>query len=815
MESTSKTDRADESRWSEFWETENIYGYAPTLEKPRFSIDTPPPTVSGSIHIGHVFSYTQAEVIARFKRMQGFNVFYPFGFDDNGLPTERLVEKELEVKGSTMDSGDFTAKCYEITAASRLKMRQLWKSLGLSVDWNLEYSTISPEVQRISQRSFIELLEKGRIQRKESPALWCPECQTSLAQADVEDKDLDSQFHKIRFRLEDGKEIVIATTRPELLRACVGVFVHPEDERYKDIIGKTITTPLGDNVRIIADDKVSITKGTGVVMCCSYGDETDLYWIKKHKLEEKIIIGKDGKMDALDDHGETRKVPIKAKRKEVLQRLREQGDIIQSENIKHSVGVHERCDTPVEILPVNQWFIEILDLKEKLIAAADQIKWHPEYMKTRYVQWVSGLNWDWCVSRQRFYGVPLPVWISKKNGEIILPGKDQLPVDPRVDMPAVLPAGHSSEDIIGESDVLDTWATSSLTPQINGKWGEKGDRMPEIFPMDLRPQAHDIIRTWLLYTVIQSDLHHGELPWGDVMISGHVQKKKGEKISKSRDHKAMSPEELIAKYSADAVRYWACGARTGTDVVFDEKEIVNGKRLVIKMLNAGKLIVKNLDGFNPKENLDENELSDIDKWILARVQETAAIMRRHLEDYEVGLARSEFEKFFWNDYCGNYLEIVKGRLYGNLDTADDVAKNGRISAQYTLYKSFLAVIKLIAPYLPFITEEIYQGYFREFEGEKSLHITEQSREEAHLDPEIGERMVIFTDILDHVRRFKAQNSMGAGKEIEAIVFEGTRRQIASISPVLRDLLGVTKAKKFNAKETEEVFAKPTIACVKE
>lgn len=790
-----------EPKWRDFWQQEEVYKFDRESELPIYSIDTPPPTISGAIHVGHIFSYTQAEVIARFRRMQGRNLFYPFGFDDNGLPTERLVEKELGIKGSEMPRQEFIDKCLELTTKYRKQFRELWQALGISADWNLEYSSISQPAQRISQKSFLELLAKGHVQKKDSPALWCTECQTSVAQAEVDDKELDSQFHDIRFKLEDGSDLTIATTRPELLPACVAVFVNPNDQRYAHLIGKKATTPLGDQVEILTDEKVSVEKGTGIVMCCTYGDETDMYWVKKYNLPEKVIINRDGTVK--NDDPESGKVSVWQARKKMVATLTEKGDVTNSRPIKHSVGVHERCGTPMEILPVSQWFINVIEIKQKLLENADRINWHPPHMKKRYIQWVENLKWDWCISRQRFFGVPVPVWYSKKTGEMILPDSSQLPLDPQFDRPAVLPEGHTYDDIEPDKDVLDTWATSSMTPEINAHWGEDDSLHDKLHPMDLRPQAHDIIRTWAFYTIVKSELHHGDIPWRDIMISGHVQAKKGEKISKSKGNTRMSPEELIQQYSADAVRYWACGATLGKDTLFDEKEIQNGKRLVTKLWNAAQFATMNLSDFNPREEFNEDGLEATDKWILLRVQEVADKMYEYLGNYEVGLARAEFEKFFWGEFCDNYLEIIKDRIYQPEKREDGV--NKKKSAQYALYKAFSAILKLIAPYLPFITEEIYQNYFRQFEEAKSLHITQQPHglvQTTGNEQEVLGGMQLFKEMIAGVRKFKTDSKIRLGEEIEATIIEGTRAQIQLLLPFLDDIRSVTKSRRVDCQERE-------------
>lgn len=775
-----------EPKWQKFWEEEGVNRFDKDSKKPTYSIDTPPPTISGNIHIGHIFSYTQAEVIARYKRMRGFNVFYPFGFDDNGLPTERLVEKELEIKGSEMERKAFVEKCLQVTDKYRKLFKGLWQSVGLSVDWNIEYSTISPFVQKISQESFLDLYKKGLVVRRSSPALWCTECQTSVAQAEVEDKEFDSVFYQINFYSADKKPVVIATTRPELLPACVAVFVHPGDERYKDLPGTELETPLGERVKVYADEKVNPEKGTGVVMNCTYGDETDMEWVKEYKLPEKIILDRRGKIEGAS---------LKEAREKIVAQLREGGHIVAEEKIVHSVGVHERCGTPMEILSLPQWFVEILDKKKKFIERGDEIAWYPEYMKKRYVQWVENLKWDWCISRQRFFGIPIPVWYSKKTGEIILPSEDQLPIDPQVDWPREFPAGHVKEDIIPDVDVLDTWATSSLTPQINDAWREREGIKETLLPMSLRPQAHDIIRTWAFYTIVKGEYHKNAIPWKDVVISGHVLAAKGQKISKSKANTKIAPESLIKQYSADAVRYWTCGASLGKNIFFDEDEIRAGKKLVIKLWNASRFAIGNLSGFDPAAEFNKADLTWSDRWILLRLDQTAKTMTRHLDKYEFGLARIEFEKFFWGDLCDLYLEMIKARIYEPERFENGEAK--KRSAQYALYQALNGALKLVAPYLPHITEEIYQGYFKEFEKAKSIHLSPYPGEGFFLTDEsesILKGMQMFAELNVGVRQAKAEHKKRLNEEIKKVVVRAPDEDLKILSNFEDDVKGITRAR---------------------
>lgn len=782
-----------ESYWQKFWEDNWVYKFDPQSSKPIYSIDTPPPTVSWKIHVWHIFSYTQAEVIWRYQRMLGKNVFYPFGFDDNWLPTERLVEKDTGKKPTDIWRQAFSDLCLEVTEKYRDQFKNLWKSIWLSVDWNLAYSTVSKEVQKISQTSFLKLFEKWIIYRKLFPALRCHECKTCVAQAEVEDKEFDSVFYDQVFTLEDWSEVIVATTRPELLPGCVAVFVNPKDERYTNLVWKKIYTPIGVQVDILADEKVAIDKWSWVVMCCTYWDETDMYWVQKHNLSERII---------LDEHGHLRNswvegmdwLFLKKGREFIVQKLKAEWKIRSEKPITHAVWVHERCSTPMEFIPISQWFIKILDRKQDMLTLADKINWYPEYMRKRYIDWVENLKWDWCISRQRYFGIPIPVWYSKKTWEMILADVDQLPVDPLKSKPMNLPQWHTYDDIEAEEDVLDTWATSSLTPLINVKWEQDWSIEDMLMPMSLRPQAHDIIRTWALYTIIMSMFHRNDIPFKDIMISWHVLAGKWEKISKSKGNAKHSPEELIKIYWADPIRYWACWWWLGKNIVFDEEEIKNWLRLVTKLWNASNFVFMNLSDFDPNTSIKADDMELLDLWILKRVEELSRIMKKNLDGYEFSPARMEFEKFFWSEFCDNYLEIVKDIIY-----KPENYKNGdrkKLSSQFALYHSLLGILKLISPIIPHITEEIYQSNYKDHVGIISIHNTllpDVMIEWWNFEYLNTETKKLF-EIVDMMRKFKSDNNIKLGQQVMKIIISWSSDQINDLKKYSDNIMAVTKAK---------------------
>ena len=701
-----------EAKWLNYWKEKSVYKFVPD-ERKVYSIDTPPPTVSGNIHIGHIFSYSQTEMLARYKRLRGYNVFYPFGFDDNGLPSERLVEKEQGKKASEIGREAFSKLCYDTTDKYEAQFKELFSRMGVSADWDLQYKTVSPSTIKISQTSFLDLVKKGHCYHKEAPALWCNECLTSIAQAELETKTIKTTFNYVNFETVETKEkFTIATTRPELLPAIVAVFVNPEDEKHKHLIGKTAHIPIVDvNVPIMADEKVAIDKGTGVVMCCTFGDQTDIEWWKKYNLPLKNIFTSDGKISAsVPNYGGLK---IKEARKKIVEDLQNGGFIVKIEELEHEVQTHERCGKEVEYAVMNQWFIDIMNHKEDFLRMGNEIKWHPEHMHSRYNDWVKNVAWDWCISRQRYFGVPFPVWYCKDCNEPIFADVEDLPVNPLQDKPKVTKCPKCGcTEFRPETDVMDTWATSSVTPLINMKYGEKDNYENILKPMSLRANASEIIRTWDFYTIVKSFYHFGMKPWENVMISGFVMASKGEKISKSKGNSKVEPIDIVNQYSADIVRYWAGSGRLGTDIVFSEETLDRGRKLINKIWNVAKFIEMHLQDF---EDRDFQNYEYIDKWILGKYQEMEAGFIKYLDEYEVGLALNHLEKFFWN-FCDNYVEIVKHRLY----RPEEFGVEPRYSGQKTVYMILYKLLQDFSIFFPFITEEIYQEIYHK---EKSIHLT--------------------------------------------------------------------------------------------
>ena len=780
----------NEKEMQKLWEEKKAYKFKGIDERSVYSVDTPPPTISGKLHVGHIFSFTQSEMIVRYHRLKGENVYYPFGFDDNGLPTERLVEKEEGIFAKDLPRSEFIEKCTSTKDKYIKEFQDLFKRLGISADWDLGYDTINELSRKISQRSFIDLVKKGKAYKKEMAVLWCPCCQTSIAQAELENKDVKSHFNYINFSV-DNKNLKIATTRPEFLGGCVGIFVNPNDERYKDLIGKTATVPLYNNqVPIIADEKVAIDKGTGVVMCCTFGDQTDMEWQKEYNLPIKKVMQADGTINPeVAIIGGMKTLDARMK---IVEELQKQGLLVKSEKIEHSVSTHERCGNEIEIINSPQWYIDILSIKDELIKAADEINWHPESMKTRYLDWVNNLKWDWCISRQRYFGVPFPVWYCKECGDVMIPEDKELPLNPLEHNP------HGAckcgcKEFIPETAVMDTWATSSVSPFINMKYGEDDERK-FLYPMSMRSHAHEIIRTWTFYSIVKSLYHTGQVPWKNLMISGFVLAKKGEKISKSKNNSKMSPNDLLDTYGADMIRYWTASNKLGTDTWFDTKDIESSKRFMNKLWNSAKFVDMHIKDADLSE---EAELQSIDKWLISRCHETFEKYQQQMEKYEMGLARQEIDKFFWNDLCDNYLEIAKERLYNPNNKYGDSQK----AAQQTLATVFLEILKMYSPFVPHITEYIYQELYKsklKVEFLSTSKFTELPYDKKYI--EFGDAM---KKVVGDVRKYKTERNLSMKEPIEELKISTSLDNIRCLRDSILDIQSCTRAEHIDVEKSTE------------
>jgi len=791
-----------ETRCRELWEDEKIYAFSQTERRRVFSVDTPPPYVSAAhLHIGHAMSYSQAEFLVRYKRMQGHNVFYPMGFDDNGLPTERFVEKKYKIKQGTMHRSEFIELCLKETKEGAKEYEHLWRALGLSVDWNLGYSTINSHCQKTAQRSFIELHGMGVTKRCEDPIIWCPHCNTSLSQADVETLERKGKIHDVAFKAKDGSDLVIATTRPELIPACVALYCNPEDERYKHLAGSKAVVPLfGHEVPILQDEHVDIEFGTGLMMVCTFGDIEDVERWRRDNLELRIVFTKNGRINEIG--GEFEGLTILEARKRITEALKESGDLRGTKSLKQFVGAHERCDTPVEFQISPQWFINVLDYKDEFLKRGEELNWFPKFMHARYKDWVEGLKWNWNISRQRFYGVPFPVWYCEENKHVILPAIGDLPIDPTEDSPPVSKCPEcGSENIIPETDVMDTWMTSSLTPLINSGWADKPEN--GIYPMSLRVQAFEIIRTWLFYTIVKSHFHSESLPWENVMISGWGLNEQGKKISK-RDlekhtdkdgYNKYDPYLVIKRYGADSLRYWSASANLGSDLRYNEKQVKQGRRLLVKLWNASRFVISQTGsdiGRIIRMPVPIVERGIIDRWIVSRSNMTVEKVTEAFENYEYSKGLSAIEHFFWNDFCDNYLEFVKDLFWA----PEEYAEHSRRNASCTMVEMIRVILSLYAPFVPFVTEELYQRIFREHEGTKSIHITKWPV--AVSKTTIPEDMLFLLEFSKSVRRLKTERKIKQTKRFERMEIEvdGQERK-SQMERVWPEIKCIARADKLN------------------
>lgn len=758
-----------EPKWITYWEQEGIYRFNPNHNGNIYSIDTPPPTVSGKMHIGHAFGYTQQDIIARYKRMRGHNVFYPFGTDDNGLATERLIEKEKKVRSAKMEREEFITLCLNTLNELRPGFIQDWKNIGISADFSIFYSTIDDHSRKLSQKTFLELANKGLVYRKEAPVIWDTVFQTAIAQAELVDVERQSYFNDITFTGENGKNIIIGTTRPELLGACVALFAHPDDERYKDLFGKTATTPLYKHtVPILSDEKADPEKGTGIVMCCTFGDQTDIEWYKKHNLPLKTVIGKDGRMTK--DSGKYEGMTVKDARKAIVEDLKNAGLLVNRKEITQTVNVGERSNEPVEIIHSPQWYIKYLDKKDHFKRAAKDITWHPEHMRHRLDNWIDGLNWDWSISRQRKFGVPIPVWYDK-DGNVYYADESQLPVDPLKDKPLNAP---EDAELTPETDVFDTWFTSASTPFLAIELIDNPIK-DKLFPMSLRPQGHDIINFWLFYTLVKSHLLHNANPWENVTINGWVLDPKGQKMSKSKGN-VVAPQDVVEKYSADALRYWAGGSKLGDDLPYQEKDLKTGDKFVTKLWNASKFATMNLEGYD----YTGNATKQIDNWALTRLSKTITEATAFMDNYEYARAKLTIEQFFWSDFCDNYLELIKNRIY------DPKTPEEKKSAQYTLSTCLSAIIRLMAPFTPFITEELYHKYLKEREQAKSVHLLPWP-DAPKQDDQAEQAGNTAVEILAAVRKKKSEHKISMKAPVKKLIIESD----TDLTGILDDLKATT------------------------
>ncbi len=819
-----------EQRWAAQWELDGIYRFDDSAVRADvFSIDTPPPTVSGSLHMGHVFSYTHTDTIARFQRMCGKSVFYPMGWDDNGLPTERRVQNYYGVRcdptqayqadfeppfrgeppknhhAIPISRPNFLELCDELVEIDEQIFESLFRRLGLSVDWNHLYATIDERSRRVSQRAFLRNLARGEAYSHDAPTMWDVDFQTAVAQAEMEDRERPGAYHKIAFHQSDGSgDVLIDTTRPELLAACVALVAHPDDARYQPLFGSTVRTPLyGVEVPVLAHELAQPDKGTGIAMICTFGDTTDVIWWRELDLNMRPIIGRNGRILAETPEGVDAEtyativgLNVKQAQRAVVEQLQASGEILgEPDPLQHPVKFYEKGDRPLEIVTSRQWYIRNggrdADLRKALVERGNEITWHPRHMQHRYENWVEGLNGDWLVSRQRFFGVPIPIWYAlDADGEPdydspVVPDESQLPIDPSTDVPAGYTAEQRNQPngFMGDPDVFDTWATSSLSPQIAGLWEEDGaDLFDRIYPMDMRPQAHDIIRTWLFATVVRSHHEHGKPPWAHAALSGWILDPDRKKMSKSKGN-VVTPIDLFDQYGTDAVRYWAGSARPGTDTAFSEDQMKVGRKLANKLLNVSKFVLS--FGAVPEGTLATDP---VDLSMLAKLDAVIDEATNAMATFDYARALERTESFFWW-FCDNYVELVKGRAYAT--RGDDPAN----SARAALLTALSAIQRLFAPILPFAAEEAW-GWW----NETSVHIqpwpqaTGSDGDAGLIDPTI--------ELLGHVRRAKTEAKVSQRGEVASLQVSAPANVHSALAAGRADLLDAGSILEFTVDDAD-------------
>ncbi|MCG8590256.1 MAG: valine--tRNA ligase [Proteobacteria bacterium] len=842
-----------ERRWNEVWQKGGVYHWDPMRSRAEtFVVDTPPPTVSGELHVGHLFSYTQTDVIARYQRMRGKNVFYPMGWDDNGLPTERRVEnffhvrcdprepyvEDLQIAEATakvrkgrprsVSRQNFIELCDQLVAVDEKAFLELWQRVGLSVDWRQLYATIDDHCRRTAQYSFLDLHAKGRVYQQLAPFQWDVDDQTAVSQAESEERNVPGAYHHIEFAVEESdRSFVIATTRPELLGACVGVTAHPDDERFADLFGRRAVTPLFHApVPIFPSDKADPEKGTGILMVCTFGDQTDVEWWRQEGLPLREVVSRAGRLleieygegvfeslrpDAANRaSAELAGLTVARAREKVVELLRDEaasatggGAPLQREPeaIEHAVKYYERGKRPLEILPTRQWFCRLLDRKPELLAKGEEIEWHPPFMHVRFRDWTENLGLDWCLSRQRYFGVSIPVWYPvDAAGEPdydnpLLPEASALPVDPMIHTPP----GYEEDQrgrpggFVGEPDIFDTWFTSSLTPQISSRWVDDPERHAHLFPADVRPQAHEIIRTWAFYTIAKAALHEDQVPWKHILLSGWILDPDRKKMSKSKGN-VVTPMALLDKYTTDGARYWAASARLGVDTALDEKVFKIGKRLATKIFNASKFVLSQEAEVHPIAD-------ELDRAFVAKLQELVERVTRSFDDFNYAAALAETESFFWTHFTDTYLELAKPRAW------DGEEPRARGSAVAALRLGLSVLLRLFAPALPYIAEETWSWAFAEETGEATIHRAPWPGAgdfEGIAPPDGAQSFDLAVACHAAIHKAKADAAVSMGREAESLVLVANAATLEAVKPVLGDVLAATRCRAHRLEASAEL-----------
>ena len=838
-----------EGRWDAAWEEHGTYRFDRTKTRDEvFSIDTPPPTVSGSLHVGHVFSYTHTDTVARYQRMRGSEVFYPMGWDDNGLPTERRVQNYYGVRcdpslphdptfEAPADAGDpqaikkrreinisrrnFVDLCHRLTAEDEKAFEALWRHLGLSVDWSQTYATIDERSQRLAQRAFLGNLARGEAYQMEAPSLWDVTFRTAVAQAELEDRDRPGAYHKLIFHAADGSDVQIATTRPELLVSCVALVAHPDDERYRPMFGHCVTTPVfGIEVPVLAHELADPEKGTGIAMICTFGDTTDVTWWRELDLPVRAVIDRSGRFAreapafveteaGLAAYERLAGKTVFSAQEEMAAILNETGEVVgDPEPITHPVKFFEKGDKPLEIVTSRQWYItnggRNPDLQGALIARGDEMAWHPPYMQARYTNWIEGLNGDWLISRQRFFGVPLPLWYALDDAgepaydEPITPDPADLPIDPASDTAPGYTEDQRGQPngFMGDPDVMDTWATSSLSPQIACGWDGDDDLFSRTYPMDMRPQAHDIIRTWLFSTAVRSHLEEDAAPWRHCALSGWVLDPDRKKMSKSKGN-VVTPMGLLEQYGSDAVRYWAASGRPGTDTAFDDGKMKIGRRLAIKILNASRFVLGFGSDSDQAGSIDASAVTNpLDQAMLASLANLVNEATTAFEGFDYARSLERTETFFWS-FTDDYVELVKSRAY----EGDEA---GAASARNSLRMALSTVLRLFAPILPFVTEEVWFWWQEGSIHRQAWPDADEIRAAAgNGDPAVAE---VAAAALAELRRHKTNAKRSLVTPVVAATITDTADRLDLLRRALTDVAAAARAKHIDLCEGDSLSA---------
>ncbi len=787
-----------EERWQDFWEDEKVYHFDPGSKKEPFTIDNPPRYASGPLHAGHAVHYTHIDFVARYKRMRGYNVMFPLCFDVNGMPIEVRVEKKYNIRMREYDRHEFIKLCEEFANGNIAEMTRQFKIFGESMDPSVYYQTDAKYYRRLTQISFLRLFHDGRIYKANHPVNWCPRCGTALAESEVEYQDNITKLNTILFSVADEPErkVEIATTRPELLCTCQLVAVHPDDERYKDLVGKELVTPIFDRtVPVVADEIVEKEFGSGVVMICTIGDKEDLRWVFKYGLDLMKGIDEQGKMTEIA--GQYKGLDIKDARERIIQDMKEYGLLVKQEDNPQNVGSCWRCSTTIEYLQVPQWFVKIMDMKEEVLKTADKVEWFPEFMKVRLREWVNSLSWDWVISRQRYFATPIPVWECLECGAPVLPAEEDCYVDPTIDKPPVEKCPQCGGGLKGSEEVFDTWMDSSITPLYNSFWGRDEKMFKKLYPMSLRPQSHDIIRTWAFYSIVRGLNLAGDRPWDTIMMGGFILAPDGTPMHASKGN-AVDPLEYHREFGADPIRYYAATCTLGKDHPFRIKDVKRGAQIVRKLYNMERLLSQAFSDLRPEELIAINErvrsdasvLKPVDKWVLNDLSHVIDNATKAAELYQFDKTVKAVVDFMWLEVADHYLEIVKHRL-----------KNKEIGTIYTAYNIGLTIPKLLAPFLPHIAEEVYQEHFKKFVGDTSIHISPWPKPTQKF--EVGAKNgQLAADIVAAVRRYKGENKIALGAAIGPVRL--ITKDHSKLENSLEDIKGTVRSSEVTLERSEDL-----------